>query len=265
VPNLRHVMTQAAAIATLEQLAPGRTVVAVGTGFTGRLAMGQKALRWSEVERYVRQLRALLCGETVEIDGAPACMLHSRGYAPTLPITVPILIAANAPKGLAVARALGDGVMCVGQPQAGFDWCALLTLGTVLEDGESASDPRPLAAAGPGLTVMYHGIYESGGAAALDHMPGGAEWRRAIEALPARERHLALHEGHLVEVTERDRVLLDGGMLQALTFTGPADALRQRLRDLASAGATEIMYAPMGDDVPRELRAFAAMAGSETR
>ena len=47
VPNLRHPLTQASAIATLEQLAPGRVVVAIGTGFTGRMAMGQKPLTWA--------------------------------------------------------------------------------------------------------------------------------------------------------------------------------------------------------------------------
>jgi len=260
VPNLRHVLTQASAIATLEMLAPERTVVAIGTGFTGRMAMGQPALRWPFVERYVRQLRALLRGETVEVEGALTRLLHPAGYAPTFPIEVPILIAANAPKGTAIAREIGDGIVCVGQPQPGFRWCALLTLGTVLDDGESPSDPRPLAAAGPGLTVMYHGIYAAGGAAALDNMPGGAEWRRALEAIPETERHLALHAGHLVHVSERDQGLLNGDMLRALTFTGTAAELRQRLHELETGGTTEIMYAPMGPDVRRELRAFAAMA-----
>lgn len=259
IPSLRHVATQASAIATLEMLAPGRTVVAVGTGFTGRLAMGQPALRWSAVEPYVRQLRSLLRGEAAEADGAPVRMLHPHGYAPSFPIQVPILVAANAPKGIAVARALGDGIVCAGQPHPGFDWCVLLLFGTVLDGGESASDPRPLAAAGPCLTAIYHRAYASGGAAAVDHLPGGAEWRKRLEAVPERERHLALHEGHLVEVTERDRMLLNGDILRAMTFTGPADELRERLRALAEAGATEIMYAPMGPDVPRELRAFAAL------
>ena len=43
VPNLRHPLAQASAIATLEQLAPGRVAVAIGTGFTGRMAMGQNS------------------------------------------------------------------------------------------------------------------------------------------------------------------------------------------------------------------------------
>ena len=37
VPSLRHVVVTASAIATLEALAPGRSAVIVGTGFTGRL------------------------------------------------------------------------------------------------------------------------------------------------------------------------------------------------------------------------------------
>ena len=77
--SLRHPMTQAAAIATVEQLAPGRVAVALGTGFTGRVTMGQSPLTWAYMERYIRQLRALLAGETVEIDGAMAKMIPPPG------------------------------------------------------------------------------------------------------------------------------------------------------------------------------------------
>ncbi len=79
IPSLRHPMTQAAAIATVEQLAPGRVAVALGTGFTGRVTMGQSPLTWAYMERYIRQLRALLAGETVEIDGAMAKMIPPPG------------------------------------------------------------------------------------------------------------------------------------------------------------------------------------------
>ena len=43
-PHLRHPLTQASAIATVAGLAPGRLVVAIGTGFTARMAMGQRPL-----------------------------------------------------------------------------------------------------------------------------------------------------------------------------------------------------------------------------
>ncbi len=260
VPSFRHVLAQASAIATLEQLAPGRTTVAIGTGFTGRLALGQKPLSWSRVETYVRQLRALLRGEVVEIDGKAVRMIHPPGFAPPRPVQVPLLLAANGPKGLAAARELADGVMCVGNAQPGFAWCALLSLGTVLDDGESVDAPRVVQAAGPGLTVMYHGIYETGGTA-VDGFPGGAEWRARLEEIPAAQRHLALHEEHLVSVSDRDRPLLDGDMLKAMTWTGTADEIRSRLAQAVAEGASEIVYAPMGSDIPRELHAFARACG----
>jgi 5,10-methylenetetrahydromethanopterin reductase len=261
VPNLRHPLTQASAIATLEQLAPGRVVVAIGTGFTGRMAMGHKALTWAWTRRYVEQLRALLRGEKVEIDGAVAQMLHGPEFAPPRPIATPIVIAANGPKGMAVARALGDGVMMIGGGDPAFDWCSVLAFGTVLDEGESAGSERALAAAGPALTVVYHAMYE-GDPASVDALPGGVEWRKRLEEVPEPERHLATHEDHLVRVTERDRPLLDGDLLAAFTWTGTAAAVRMRIDALAATGATEILYAPMGPDVPRELRTFMEMATS---
>ena len=62
VPSLRHVPVHAAVIASLEQLAAGRTVMAVGAGFTGRGLLGQRPLPWHEVAGYIRALRALLRG-----------------------------------------------------------------------------------------------------------------------------------------------------------------------------------------------------------
>src|ERR1700749_1528946 len=44
IPSYRHPMAQASAIATLEQIAPGRLMVGFGTGFTGRAGMGKKPL-----------------------------------------------------------------------------------------------------------------------------------------------------------------------------------------------------------------------------
>jgi 5,10-methylenetetrahydromethanopterin reductase len=260
VPNLRHPLVQASAIATLEQLAPGRVVVAFGTGFTGRMAMGQKALPWSFIRDHIAHVRALLRGEQVEVDGALVQMLHPADFAPERPIETPIIVAANGPKGLAVASELGDGVMTIGGGNADFSWCSVLAFGTVLDDGEEPGSARALAAAGPGLTVVYHGMYE-GSPEAVDSLPGGADWRARIEEFPPDARHLAVHEDHLVAVTDRDRPLLDGALLRAFTWTGTRDEVRTRLDALEAAGATEILYAPMGPDVPRELEAFAAMAG----
>ena len=44
VPNLRHVMTTASAIATIERTAPGRLACGFGTGATARWVLDQPAL-----------------------------------------------------------------------------------------------------------------------------------------------------------------------------------------------------------------------------
>lgn len=267
VPSLRHPMTNAAAIASLAQLAPGRTFVALGAGFTGRYVLGQRAMRWADVAEYVRVLRALLRGETTEWEGAAVRMIHPPGYVADRPLDVPILIGADGPKGLAVAIELGDGVFSAASPAAvadGPSWRAMLAFGTVLAEGERPTDERVLAAAGHGMAVAYHALYERGGAAAVDALPGGAEWRAAIEEVPDAERHLATHDGHLVAPTERDRAALDAGgaaLLPAVSFTGTVEQLRGRLDQLAAAGVTELAYQPAGPDIPGELERMRQAVG----
>src|ERR1700704_6629241 len=79
IPTLRHPMVNAAATATLEALAPGRVVIAFGTGFTGRRAMGYGAITWSFMQRYIAAYCGLLRGEIVEWEGAKMQMLHPAG------------------------------------------------------------------------------------------------------------------------------------------------------------------------------------------
>ena len=256
VPSLRHPMVNASAIATLEQLAPGRAAAALGTGFTGRFVMGQKPMTWAATETYLRQLIGLLRGETVEIDGAPARMIHPDGYVADRPISTPILVGANGPKGLAVAQDVGaDGVVSIFGAQPGWEWSALFAYGTLLDDGEELDAERVLDAAGPGAAVVFHGMYEAD-PSLLDAFEGGPDWRDAVEAFPERERHLFTHEQHFVGMTDRDRASVTPDLIGSTTWTGSAEQLRQRLDDTSASGVSEFMYAPMGSDPIRELEAF---------
>jgi 5,10-methylenetetrahydromethanopterin reductase len=264
VPSLRHPLVTAAALATLAGLAPGRVSTAFGTGLTGRMMLGERPLRWAEVELYVRTVRALLRGEEVDWNGSPLRLAQPAGFAAARPADVAVLIAADGPKGAAVAARLGDGALSTRVPDAPDGrQQVLLTFGTVLDDGEDATSPRAIAAAGPALVAAYHSRYESRGAAGVDKLPGGREWRAAIETVDAARRHLAIHDGHLVKAGKHDEALLASAapLLTKWTTTGTAAEVRTRLRALSVAGITEIAYQPMGPDIPRELRAFAEAAG----
>ncbi len=259
VPSLRHPMTNAAAIATLVEIAgEDRVAITVGSGFTGRMAMGQRALRWSYIEDYVNALRGLLQGLTVEWEGKPIRMLHADGFGAARPIDVPILIAAAGPRGIAVAKAAGDGVFGGGAPigDDAFDWRPALIMGTVLEEGEDPGSERAIEAAGHAASVGLHYALEHGLPNAL---PRGAQWVAAYDAVPSSERHLALHDRHLVAVNAHDRAFVTGEVLQAQGLALDREAWRKRLAALEADGATEVAYQPAGNDIPRELEAFAGL------
>ena len=257
IPSLRHPMTNAAAIAGLCALAPGRVAVAVGAGFTGRYTLGHRPLRWADVAEYVSVMRRLLQGETAAWEGRPIRMMHPDGFGAPRPIEVPILIGANGPKGTAVAREVGDGFFSAAVPNgAATGWHALLQFGTVLQPGEDTTSPRVLETAGTGVVVAYHGMFESGGPDAVRPFPGGAEW---LAGIPAEDPHLFTHEGHLVELTDRDRAALaagGAGLIGSFTLTGTPDEVRARVGALGEAGVTELVYQPAGPDIPGELERF---------
>ena len=266
IPTLRHPMVNAAATAALAALAPDRVEVAFGTGFTGRRAMGYRAIPWSYMDGYIRAYRGLLRGETIEWEGARMRMLHPPGHAAPRPVQVPVIVGALGPKGAAVARELGDGLfVTLSLPEFAKDFSrvSFLFWGTVLEDGEDPASERVRAAAGPGLALAYHGAYEFG--RPLEELPGGPEWQGIVERTPTKERHLAVHEQHCVALNEADQEAWDAGghaMLTEATMSGTADQLRERLGSLPGLGVTELVFQPCGPDTRRELEAFMATAKS---
>lgn len=255
IPSLRHPMVTAAAIATLVDLAPGRVNVAFGSGFTGRLTLGQKPLRWSFVREYVLALQGLLAGETVEWEGSPIRMMHPDGFGAPRPIRVPIMLGVGGPKGEAVARELADGVLAT-NATAGFDRSSVLCIGTVLDEGEDPGSDRAMAAAGHAAALAYHAVHLGGGVTSL---PDGDRWLAALEEVPERERHLALHEGHLIYANERDRAVITGETLARFGSARSAAGWREQLARYEEAGATEIAYQPAGPDIAGELRRFMEM------
>src|SRR5262245_1694828 len=107
IPSNRIAPVTASAIATINALAPGRTILGIGTGFTGRNAMAMRPLPAGAMFCYVREVRGLLAGEDVLYREGKCerwIRLLSRDRrigCINLDDPIPIHIAANAPKALA--------------------------------------------------------------------------------------------------------------------------------------------------------------------
>ncbi len=191
IPSNRIAAVTANAFASLNKLAPGRIDFGVGTGFTGRRAMGLGALRLADMEEYVRIVRALLREETVEaeIEGKTRLI---RLLNPELGLIntrdpIPLWVAASGPRARGLTAKLGAGWIATtgdveGAAAAMADmrqrWQAagrdagelqsvVLTGGAILAEGEPADSPRAVAQAGPRAAMLLHRAAD----AALSGMP----------------------------------------------------------------------------------------------
>ena len=236
VPSLRHPMVNAAATANLVALAPGRVAVAFGTGFTGRRAMGYRAIPWAFMDAYIRAYRGLLRGETIEWEGARMRMLHPPGHGARAPGRRADqhrrARARRAPPSRASwATASTSRSRCPSSPRSS-PWVSYLFWGTIRDDDEDPESDRVRAAGGPGWALAYHGAYEFG--TPLEDLPGGAEWKAVVEQTAPEERHLAVHAQHCVGLNEADEAAWDAGghrMLDEVTMSGTADQVRERLAE----------------------------------
>jgi alkanesulfonate monooxygenase SsuD/methylene tetrahydromethanopterin reductase-like flavin-dependent oxidoreductase (luciferase family) len=110
-PHIVHPVQIAMAAATLDELAPGRVVLCLGTGAPRDLAdAGLEPRRPLRALRESLELtRLLLAGETVHYDGE---VFRAHGHAlASGRRAVPIFLAASGPQTLALAGAAADGVL----------------------------------------------------------------------------------------------------------------------------------------------------------
>lgn len=104
-PLTRHPSVVASAYATLEEYAPGRTIVGIGLGDSSVETMGMKPAKLSFFEETMAQMRQLLDGQEVQLETGKIHLLHP------CKAKVPIYIAASGPKMLELSGRIADGII----------------------------------------------------------------------------------------------------------------------------------------------------------
>jgi 5,10-methylenetetrahydromethanopterin reductase len=272
IPSNRLAAVAANAFASLNKLAPGRIDFGIGTGFTGRRAMGLGAVRLADMEEYIRVVMALLRGDTVEaeLEGKQRLI---RLLNPELGLintrdSIGLYIAASGPRSRQLTAKLGAGwintVAGVSGAIADLDemrrrWreaghgdhstdAVVLSGGCILEPGEPADSPRAVAQAGPRAAMLLHRAADAAlmGLPTIATIPpeladtvaGYIELARQFR--PQGAHYLENHRGHLMFVKPEERPFVTADLIRLTTFTAPEPELRERIAALDAAGYDEI-------------------------
>ena len=104
-PVTRHVSALASVIQTVAEVAPGRIEIWIGRGDSAVYTVGLKPASVKEMREFILTLKSLLAGEEVNFNGTVSRMRIGGGTP------VPIYIAADGPKAIALAGEVADGAL----------------------------------------------------------------------------------------------------------------------------------------------------------
>lgn len=276
VASNRIAPVTAHSIATVNEIAPGRVSLGYGTGHTGRRVMGLPPVRFADFREQVRVLHDLLkTGETTyNTEGLTRKIrfLHRDRRFINLDNRIPLYVAANAPKARQLAGEFGDGLITgritsaermgaifkeveEGARRAGREFpagripCVSLTHTCVLRPGETAGSSRVVDLTGHWVAAALHGV--AAGFTRMLAIPEDA--RPAFKAysdyaarleIPAAERYLYLHRGHVIYLLPEERRFITPEAIRSTTLVGTRSELLDQIRELEQAGVNQIVVNP---------------------
>jgi len=276
----------AAAMATLNKLAPGRVHMGIGTGNTAMRAMGQRPMKLAEYDEYLGVLAALLRGEVVDYRYRdrvrPIKMLTDNKKYMSLEPKIPLYVSGFGPKAMELAGKHGDGLVFaipprgvpvrealshaaagaarVGRSLTGFKNCALTNV-VLLEPGEAVDAERVVRTVGPNVMAsvyyFYDEVHERGIEPPEFLRPVWKRYCALVEQTPATHRHFRTHELHYTALHPGEAELIDANLIRATCLVGTGEALVEQVRELGRQGLQELMFATGVDDKWRMAEAFA--------
>ena len=272
VTGTRPASVNAAGIATINALAPGRTFFGVGTGNTAMRVMGRKPHNIREFETYLAALKVLLRGEEAPgDDGQPIRhVMPDKGFV-NFSDPIPLYVSGFGPRSLALAGKYGDGaIFAAGAANgvraawhlidAGADGRALspdnfptstLTTIVVLEDGERADSDRVKHQCGAMAMAAVHFAYDQ--YRNFGHQPPNAysgiwdDYTAMLAAFPVERRHQRIHAGHNCWVIPEEARFLTPEVLATGAMVGTRDQLIERLSAMHEAGLGQVVILPNFD------------------
>ncbi len=291
IAGTRIAPVTAHSIGSINQLAPGRTFLGLGTGHTAMRVMGQDPMPVSEFREYLRVVRALLNGEVVDYtyrgNTREIEFLHRERNFVNLDNRIPIYVAGNGPKACQAAGAYGDGWTTIGRDpdqlgnaraeinagakergrvlNEGFH-TTLFSCTSVLRPGEDLTSERVINEVGSWVTTELHFFYEIWNKAGRkdELIPPHFinKWDEYLArinnfSLPEESRFRQIHKGHAIYMVPEERTFVTPEAINAICMVGSEEEIIDQIRTVETAGIKEVNIMPAADYAIEAFRDFA--------
>ncbi|MBQ62543.1 MAG: hypothetical protein CMQ19_10770 [Gammaproteobacteria bacterium] len=273
ITGTRPAAVNAAGIATINAMAPGRTFFGVGSGNTATRIMGLPPHRIAQYDRYLSEIRPLLKGEEAQMQHGSReipikHVMPDKGFV-NFEDTIPMYVSGFGPRSLGLAGKHGDGAVITfpssaammekiwlmleadGEVKRDEFYVTALTAMVVLDKGEAVDSDRVRHECGAMAMATVHYAYDqyrNFGHQPPNHLAGlWGDYVKMLEAVPEERRHQRIHWGHNCWVHPEEEKFLTKDLLQSTCLIGTQDELLEKLNALGEAGMDQVMNLPNFD------------------
>ena len=275
-PASRIAPLSACGMATINELAPGRAIMGIGTGNTTRRTMGMPAAKVAELEDHVRICRDLFDGKITDYSEGQRqrkikFLNPNLGFI-NIKDRIPIYISASGPKVAQLAGKVADGVILFGAVHpdlvkwmisnvrqgaaaAGRDPDKIYVLSMTafyMTDSDEQIETRavreavgPMVASSSNIFALScHKDPSAIPGSLRDELMGFADVYREPNA-PIETRHLKLYEGYLQHLKDEHEALMTKKVIQATTLTGTKREVLGMIEAMRDAGVHQVAIQPI--------------------
>lgn len=268
IPSTRIAPVIAHSIATIAELAPGRVELGLGNGNTARLTMGVPPVKLSVMRKEIKVIKELLSGNKVlheyEDEKNLIQFLHPKKNFINLDHHIPITLSAFGPKTLAFCAEECDGHLTwnISQEHLEANRKTIMesarragrhhTIPTkgifplaILNPDETASSTAILEAVGPFITNLLHVLCEWDDNL-LPEDPKisnlAKQYRKYVDSIPKNERHIILHEGHLIYTRPEEEKFITSEIAEVAAMIGHPDEIIEKIKNLEKKGLSHFAF-----------------------
>ncbi len=254
-PQTRHPGIVAVNAATLEELAPGRTILGIGAGDRPLRSLGLRPARLQEMRDSINAIRRLLAGKHVTFDG-PGFRMDDAHLRFDSSYTIPVFISASGPKTLEMAGEIADGVIFLGGLfRDGVEY----GLRHIDRGAQRAGRPRPH------VSVFGYGAIDDDPDRALEAARSIAAWfpqtapvycdLAGLDPVISAEVKARYAGGEFQEARAAASIM-PVSFVRKMAFTGSSEQAFGHLLTLAELGVDSVTLFPLGSKRSETVEAF---------